>query len=48
MKKFIGWFTKTNKGISTCYPGPLTAENAQKMTDAALEAKIARDRKSVV
>ena len=38
----IKWFSKLNKGTDTCYPDPLTAENAQKMTDAALEAKIAR------
>lgn len=39
MKKFIGWFCKTGKGKSTLYPGQLTKENAQKITDAALEAK---------
>ena len=42
MKKFIGWFCKTSKGKSTLYPGQLTKENAQKITDAALEAKTTR------
>ena len=41
MKKFIGWFAKPHKGTSTLYPGPFTAENAQKITDAALKAKTA-------
>ena len=41
MKKFIGWFCKTSKGKSTLYPGQLTAENAQKIADAALKAKTA-------
>ena len=39
MKKFIGWFCKTGEGKSTLYPGQLTKENAQKITDAALETK---------
>ena len=42
MKKFIGWFVKSTEGKSTLYPGQLTAENAQKIADAALEAKTAR------
>ena len=39
MKKLIGWFCKTSEGKSTLYPGQLTKENAQKITDAALKAK---------
>ena len=42
MKKFIGWFAKPKNGKSTFYPGSFTAENAQKLTDAALEAKTTR------
>ena len=38
----IKWFGKPKNGESTCYPGPLTAENAQKIADAALEAKCLR------
>lgn len=41
MKKFIGWFCKTGKDKSTLYSGQLTKENAQKITDAALETKTA-------
>ena len=39
MKRIIGWFVKSAEGKSTFYPGQLTAENAQKIADAALEAK---------
>ena len=42
MKKFIGWFTKSAEGKSTFYPGQLTAENAQKIADAALKEKTTR------
>ena len=38
----IKCFGEPSKGTSTCYPGPLTAENAQKISDAALEVKCAR------
>ena len=38
----VKWFSKPKEGKSTVYPEGLTAENAQKIADAALEAKIAR------
>ena len=38
----IKWFGKPKEGKSTVYPEGLTAENAQKIADVALEVKCAR------